>query len=387
MKNENHKKWIFYKKKNFYSLYKATMETNIHNTHTQPAYNTREGAGLKNNRFRWAFIEIPNSKIKYYNDISTYLKKAKFNYYLAGYHIPNNISTVGKHIHIFIQWVNPKVQGEQFLKEIYYCHISPHQNYNPTAIINYIKCKDEKHKKENVNFELIEESGESKGCGKFPSIKEVKEMSKEQREELGPQYKNIVKEINENEIAAESFLNKIYNKKKQIEVLYLYGSGGIGKTQCAYMIMRDEIEDGKGCGIITFDDNGFANLESNYKDEPEKINVLLWNEFRDSNIKFNHFLQYLLNEKPYRILYNNVYLPNLEKIIITSSQAPEELYKNIANYENRAQLERRLTEVGTLDKWDYDEQEPENLQIDFGYKYFENIHKKQEYINEFILKN
>lgn len=324
------------------------------------------------NRYRWVFIEIPESKTKYYDEIAEYLKKAKFDYYLAGWHIPEKDSKVGLHIHIFIQWKQPKEQGEAFLKQIYYCH-AEHKEYNPTGIIKYIKCEDEKHKKEKVKSEIIEEIGNAKGSGKFPSMKEVKQMSREERENLGPQYKNIVKEANENDIAKEQYLNMIYNKKKQIQVLWLYGTGGKGKTQLGYMILRDEREEGNDGGIITFDDSGMANLNSDVKDKPEKIKILMFNEFRDSSLKFHHFLSYLLNEKPYRILYDNIYFPNLEKIIITSPYKPNEIYLNVR--EGKEQIERRITYVGTMDDWDFDEQEPINLQIVKGDEYF----KKNEF--------
>lgn len=332
------------------------------------AGNQKKGLKNKEMRFRWAFIEIPEKLVKFYADIAEFLKKTKFSYYLAGYHVPEADSTVGKHIHIFVQWVQPRAQGASFLRQLCGAHLSPHENYNPGAMVRYIKCEDEKHKSEKVSSELIEEIGELKGNGKFPSMGEVEQMTKNERKNLGPQYKNIVKEANENDMAKEQYLNMIYNKKKQIEVLWLYGKGGKGKTQLGLLKLREERENGNDGGIITFDDSGMANLNSDVKNEPERIKILMFNEFRDSSLKFHHFLSYLLNEKPYRVLYDNIYFPNLEKIVITSSQKPDEIYLNVK--EGKEQIERRITYVGTMEDWNFDEQEPMGLEIISGNEYF-----------------
>lgn len=353
-----------------------------HNTYTACPIILEEGAGKKkkNNRFRWAFIEVNPSLIKHYNEIAEELKKAKFKYYLAGWH-RNEIDENGKikndHIHIFVQWINPKELGEAFLRKIYYAHVSPHEDYNPVGIIKYIKCEDKKHKDAGITSEIIEEIGIASSSGKFPSMAEVKEMDREERQNLGPQYRGIIKEINTNEIAAESYLNKIYNKKKQIKITWIYGEGGHGKTQLGYMMLRDRIEDDKKTGLIYWDDSGMANLESDYKDRPEEINILFWNEFRDSRLRFDNFLQYALNEKAYRILYDNIYFRDLEEIIITSSQKPENIYSNIQ--ENRKQIYRRITYVATLEDWNFDEQEPLGLDIQTGELYFNNICQSNQY--------
>ena len=327
-----------------------------HNTYT-PCPIILENGQVKEARYRWGFFEISPSLCKFYNDIANTLKKAKTKYYLAGWH-RNEIGPDGKmkndHIHIFVQWQQPKLQGRAFLQSIYNIHAAKHENYNPGAMIKYIKCEDKKHMNAGIKSEIIEESGEMGKSGQFPSLGEVKQMNRDERATLGPQYKNIVKECNETDIKKQNYTNWLYKKKPFIKVIWMFGEGGSGKTQSARKLMANFDRHSIYTGTMTFDNNGNADLNTNLDDdEIDKIEVLLINEFRDTTLKFVDFLQYLTGEKNYRKLYGWYILPNVKTIFITTKQRPEEIYKNAVT-ENRKQIYRRIYKIMKFEgEYDY----------------------------------
>lgn len=364
--------------KNIFLIYTMTeLKQPATATATPCAKILERGAGKSNTKFRWAFILLNTEfLIRNYKDIADELKKCKFDYYLAGWHRgeKDDKNVIQKdHIHIFIQYKYAREMGVNFLRKIYNAHVAPHEKYNPTAIIRYIKCDDKKHKNEEWGSEIIEEIGVGKTNNQFPSIAEVREMPKEERDQLGIQYKNINKELDELDMKKKIYTDKIHHRRKQIEVSYYFGTGGTGKTEMGYCEL-EKYEDEEG-GILTFDDTGKGELE-NPDIDTTKIKILLINEFRDSQIKFCDFLAYLLNEKPIRKLYGYYYFPNLEKIVITSSQDPYHIYPN--KLENRKQIYRRLTYVYKMDgDYDFETQEPESINGWFGWEYFE-LKMKQE---------
>lgn len=349
------------------------------------SYNTkREGqANTKkqtSTRYRWAFIEVAPSLTKYYDEIENELMKAKFKYYLAGWHrgeTKEDGTPYGDHIHIFIQWINPKEQGKAFLNKIYNAHVAPHKDYNPTGIINYIKCQDKKHITQNIKFELIKEDGESSGTGKFPSIEEVYNMPREERQTLGYQYRNIIKEADERELRAEWFKNMIHNKKSQIKVDWFFGPGGTGKTQFCKSIALNEYEyEEEEIGLLSFDNSGNANLTNLIMDDTYNIKCLIFNEYRDSKLPIATFLEYILNENCYRKLYGYYYFPNLERILISSAQNPYYIYNKCS--ENRKQISRRLTNIYYMEgDYDFEEQKPEFINGWTGEEYFKYYHDEQ----------
>lgn len=123
---------------------------------------------------------------------------------------------------------------------------------------------------------------------------------------------------------------------KPIQVEYHFGKTGTGKTYFVDDIANDDID---SFAYIDFLDNGF--ITADYI-ELQKVKYLVWNEWRDTQTKFSDVLAYLENKKAYNIKNNVLYFPNVEKIYITSSVKPENLYKNKTD-EDRNQLFRRLT--------------------------------------------
>lgn len=319
-------------------------ERNIHGNSL--SYNTREGTG-KNTKFRWAFIDLNNEfLIKNYDDIATELKNAKFDYYLAGWHRGelNDDGTVqNDHIHIFVQYKNPREMGPGFLKRIYNAHVAEHKKLNPIAMIRYIKCDDKKHKETGWTSEIIEEIGLAKGDGKFPSIERVQEMSNDEIKQLPIQYYNIANKIIDDKKTEEEFdnmLDEIANDDlKAPKIIYLTGASGNGKTYGAYKIALQHYSK-EDIGRIQINNN-FFNITKKYA----KCYVV--EEFRDSQLRASEFLQFTDKYGYNANIKGGFQFLRPEIIIICSIIPAEELYRNVN--EITTQFKRRITEYYEID--------------------------------------
>ena len=242
------------------------------------------------------------------------LKYKNLNYILAG---KEKAPTTGhEHIHLYVQLTKPTVLNIKKLEgaHIEKCLGSPEQN------IKYIRKPD---------TEIIFEYGEphlKKNTTSFPTIKQVKEMSREERDELPIQYFKQVKEINlkeDNDIDIDEYF------KEDIKVYYLWGESGIGKTKRAIEIIRE-------LGYKKFNEIKYTN---GFWIGTGSAEVALYDDFRDSHMKASEFINFI----DYNIHNLNTkfgYIKNKYKIIIiTSIQSPDEIYRNL---ESKEQWIRRL---------------------------------------------
>lgn len=236
------------------------------------------------------------------------------NYILAGKE--KAPTTEHEHIHIYVQFIKPttlaikKLEGAHIEK----CLGSPEQN------ITYIRKPD---------TEIIFEWGEvhlKKNDTSFPTIKQVKEMTREEREELPLQYFNAIKEIQleeDNDLDIDEYF------KEDIKVYYLWGESGIGKTKRAIEILREQ-------GYKKFNEIKYCN---GFWIGTGKAEAAIYDDFRDSHMKASEFINFI----DYNIHNLNTkfgYIKNKYKlIIITSIQSPDEIYHNL---ESRVQWLRRL---------------------------------------------
>lgn len=301
----------------------------------------------ENTKFRWAFVDLNNQfLIKNYKDIAAELKKAKFDYYLAGWHRGEkneNGELKNDHIHIFVQYKNPREMGPGFLKRIYFAHLAEHKKFNPVGIIRYIKCDDKKHKEEGWTSEIIEEIGIAKGDGKFPTIEQVQNMANEEIKQLPIQYYNIANKIvddKKNEVEFDKMLEEIEKDElKAPRVIYLTGASGNGKTYGAYKLALKNYKK-EDIGKITINNN-FFNITKKYA----KCYVV--EEFRDSQLKACDFLQFTDKYGYNANIKGGFQCLRPEMIIICSIIPAEEIYKN--NNEINKQFRRRITEYYEID--------------------------------------
>lgn len=183
--------------------------------------------------------------------------------------------------------------------------------------------------------DIIYENGNIRISGNSVSIKQAKEMPKEERELLNCSYYNIVNKINDEE---DSKI-RCRDLFKDLKVIYIWGPSGIGKSRRA----RDIIEEKIGLDAV-FD---CVKHERGFWIGIKDSNVALYDDFRDYHMtpsEFINFIDYnthILNVK-YGYKKNKYTL-----IIITSIQDPEMLYeKNVLkDDEEKRQWLRRITEI------------------------------------------
>ena len=249
-----------------------------------------------------------------FGDVLNYLRSLKPNYLCAAKE--KAPSTGHVHMHAYVQFPNArrlsikKLLGSHLEK----CFGSPEQNEA------YIK-KD---------GEIIAEEGTIRTCTSW-SIKGIKEMSKEDREELPPQLYNIVQKINQEEEAdltpSECF--------KEVEVHWYWGESGIGKTR---MAMKNIGE--RKFNMVKYE-NGFWHGVGNAE-------IALYDDFRDTHMKpteLINFIDYYIH--PMNIKggsKKNIY----KEIYITSIQDPEKIYSNMPE-EYKRQWLRRLKSITLLE--------------------------------------
>lgn len=231
-------------------------------------------------------------------------------------------TTGHKHIHFYCQYNKVVEIYKKKIPEVRVdkCRGSAQQN------IDYIR----KTKEPEKAGEIIFEKGTPKHKG-GPTIAELKEMPKEEREQLPGCYFNIVNKINADE-AKDIPIDEMH---KDVKVYYIWGPSGIGKTERAKKMFKE-------AGFTTinhvkFDGNFWAGTK-------EQKGACLYDDFRDSHMKPSEFINFI----DYNIQLMNVKgggHKNLYTfIIITSVQDPEEIYKNVEG-EPRRQWLRRFTEI------------------------------------------
>lgn len=245
-----------------------------------------------------------------FGEVLNYLRSLKPNYLCAAKE--KAPSTGHVHMHAYVQFPNARRLS---LKKLCNSHIekcmgSPEQNQK------YVK-KD---------GDIIVEEGTLRKCTSW-SIKGIKEMSKDDREELPPQLFNIVAKINEEEA---NDLNP-ENMYKEMKVVWCWGESGSGKTRyCMKQIGS------RNFNMLKYE-NGFWHGIGNSE-------IALYDDFRDTHMKpteLINFIDYYIH--PMNIKggsRKNEY----KEIYITSIQDPEKIYSNMPE-EYKKQWLRRMKEI------------------------------------------
>lgn len=305
----------------------SNLKMNLINSNdSQPPKNPPEI--LKNKEFKlkkarnWQFTLNDVSKWK---DLEKYIMGLEtLNYAVASKEIAPK--TGHEHIHLYCQFDN---LFKPSIKKLCGAHIercfgTPRENDD------YVRKVNDPDKR----GEIILEHGELReNKNKFPTIKEVKEMSKEERQDLPLQYYNVLKKIEDEE-------NRPHNVKdvgKDVDVYYIYGPSGYGKTLYAKMLINDL---GLEFDMVKFE-NGFWSGVSGERE------VALYDDFRDSDMRPREFINFI----DYNIHNMNVKgsgVPNKYKyIFITSIQEPSKIYWEASknNEELPKQWRRRMLDI------------------------------------------
>ncbi len=216
-------------------------------------------------------------------------------------------TTKKEHYHVYIQFKFAMNLSKKKLlsAHIEICRGSPQQN------IDYIK----------KNGDIILEEGEPRLGGGGFSIKEVKAMTNAEREELSFNHYNKIQSLKRDELCTL----KASEYYKNVEVYYIYGLSGTGKTKQAIQgiidlykqkkISSDKFNEVKYCGSFW---NGVS--------IDNMTEVALYDDFRDYHITPSEFINFIdYNTHVMNIKYGFV-MNKFKYIFITSIQSPYDLF-------------------------------------------------------------
>lgn len=220
------------------------------------------------------------------------------------------------HIHYYVQFNNPVRLS---LKKLQGCHIEKCRG-SVIDNIEYIEKKKEPEKAGEIIFKEAERepwidkvSKKQDGDLVIPSIKEAKEMAKDEREDMPVSLYKTVQELNR--IDDSKMTGKTI--RKTVKVLYLYGKSGIGKSIYAKWLFRNDVFDSVKCV------NGFWHGTGE-----EGRKCCIYDDFRDSHMSPSEFINFIDYDIHSMNIKHGSYMNRYKYIIITSIQPPAQLWSN-----------------------------------------------------------
>lgn len=264
-------------------------------------------------------ITVNPASFEHLEDIITYLQHYKSNnYILVCSHDKPEL-----HYHIYAQYTNSLKFDSRYL---YGAHVEKALGSSQQCI-EYCKGLDDKHISLNITCTVIHEVGTAKDKG-GRRIKDIMKMSDEEVMELDANLYTSAMKIR----ACRKI--KVGEWHKEIEVVYIWGNSGIGKSKKAEEIVKehgfDEFIELKHVGQF---------WHGIYDSEIE--GAAIYDDFRDSHMTVSEFINFI-DYNIHSLNYKGGSAKNMLKlIIITSVQNPDEIYKNMKN-EPRKQWLRRL---------------------------------------------
>lgn len=251
-------------------------------------------------------------------DLLVYLRSLKPCYLLAGQEVAP--TTGHKHAHVYVQYERSKRLS---LKKIEGAHLE-YARGSAQQNIEYIKKED---------TEIVAEEGAPKLKGGY-SIAQVKAMKPAEREQLPLCYYNIVQKIADSE-AKEIAVDDYH---KEVEVYYLWGESGAGKTRGAIKMLKDK-------NIKTF--NEIKCVDGFWHGVSDSAGAALYDDFRYTHMSASEFINFIdYNRHTFNVKGGSV-RNNYSLIIITSIQSPEDLYPSLCakDEEPKRQWMRRFKSI------------------------------------------
>lgn len=297
----------------------ATTESN------DSANNTK----LAPHKYRLFMITLNLAVLEFFDEIMEYLKSRKMcNYIIACKHNKGHNEETKEHIHIVVQFTNGTTLD---LKRMHGAHIDVGKFGSVQCMVNYVKGETGHDDINDFNAEILEEYGEmNKRGGK--SIKEVKEMTQVERENLPVQYYNIVKKINEE----ENYDIDIDDWHKEVKVIYVDGPSGAGKTEFTKTLTKQYAKQEKlppKVNIVKHEGEFWHNIGS--------AKIAIYDDFRDSHMSASEFINFIDYNKHTLNVKGGSKMNEYNLILISSIQNLENIYGNLAD-EPRTQWMRRI---------------------------------------------
>lgn len=266
-------------------------------------------------------FQLTLNDVDCWDDLLSYLRSLKsLNYCIAC--LEKAPTTGHKHIHVYAQFVTPHALS---LKKLCAAHIEACRG-SPEENIEYIK----KTKQPEKRGEIIFEWGTPRLCY-VPTIKEAKQMAPEMLEGLNLNYYNIAARIQAEQkkyIDPEEYY-------KEMEVFWIYGESGAGKTRWA-------IEDMKKAGVKKFNEVKFDG--SFWHGVTEDCACCLYDDFRDSHMKPTELINFIDYNRHIMNVKGGSVRNNYTRIYITSLQSPDHIYPKTPE-ESSKQWLRRIKKI------------------------------------------
>ena len=283
------------------------------------------------------------NQIEKWEELLKYFKSlTSINYIVAGKEIAP--TTGHPHIQIFIQF---KHTMKLSIKKLCGAHIEPCWA-SPQRNIAYCK------KSGNIIFE----EGEPRlGGSEAITIKEVKAMTNEERENLPFSCYNRLQALKRDEISVLD-ANTSY---KEVEVYYIFGKSGMGKTKYVMESIK-KLADLKLIESAKYNKVKYTDKFWNGVSMDNMTQVALYDDFRDYHIPPSEFIQFIDYYYNIMNIKNSFVVNKFKYIFITSIQSPYDLYKKYQKSENifvsndeyteesQVQWIRRFTEIIEVDE-------------------------------------
>lgn len=187
------------------------------------------------------------------------------------------------------------------------------------------------------------EEGEMPTQGK-PSASKLKYMTNEEIIDMNPRcwraYATARDELNM-DIDVDEW-------EKKVEVVYIQGESGVGKTEMAKQLVREKADTyGRKINVVKYENNFWSGIGN--------ADVAIYDDFRDSHMKPSEFINFVDYNTHRMNIKGSCKINKFKYIIITSVMKLEEIYRNVTG-EPRAQWMRRIKVIDL-----YKKQEPEKI--------------------------
>lgn len=191
-------------------------------------------------------------------------------------------------------------------------------------------------------MEIIEEIGEKpKERGGFHTVQDLKQI-KDPNELPSIEYRTWCAVHDK-----ENMKISLKDWKKEVKVTFICGPSGAGKSLLAKETLMKEYGEDVVVNIVDHKDNFWHGVDGETK-------IAIYDDFRDSDMKASEFIKFIDYNTHNMNVKGGVVKNVFQRIIITSVQHPEWIYRNMSEEPRKQWLRRiEIIDLGT----DSDEKE------------------------------
>lgn len=245
------------------------------------------------------------------------------------------------HGHYYVYYRNPRTWKQ--IKEYFGndCHVEiPISN---SGAINYIMGRGEHA---NSKSNMIEEGVAPCDNGKHISVQQALDMNRQELLAL-EDHRDLISIMKVRDMFDRGV--KLSDWHKDVKVTWICGPSGVGKSLKAKEIL--EQEGYEYAHIVKHDDNGFWDK----KGVGDGYGAAIYDEFRDLDMRAREFINFIDYNRHFMNVKGDSVQNNYERIIITSIQHPEEIYRKMiaeVGEEPKQQWMRRMDIINLYEQND-----------------------------------